>query len=141
MIGLPDVLAAAQRIAGAVHRTPVLTSRTLDDAVGAQVWLKAENLQRGGAFKLRGATNRIEGRSDDERDARRLAPSRPATTRRPSRIAARRAGLAATIVMPEDAPAAKLAATRGYGAEVVLYDRYGGGPRGDRRARSPPSAA
>jgi threonine dehydratase len=124
MIGLHDVRAAAQRIAGAVHRTPVLTSRTLDAAVGAQVWLKAENLQRGGAFKLRGATNRIEGRSADERDRGVCAVS-SGNHAQAVAIAARRAGLAATIVMPEDAPAAKLAATRGYGAEVVTYDRYG----------------
>ena len=92
--------------------------------MGAQVWLKAENLQRGGAFKLRGATNRIEGRSDDERDRGVCAVS-SGNHAQAVAIAAGRAGLSATIVMPEDAPAAKLAATRGYGAEVVTYDRYG----------------
>ena len=68
MIGLEDVRAASARIAGAVHRTPVLTSRTLDETTGARVFVKAENQQRGGAFKLRGATNRVEGRSDAERE-------------------------------------------------------------------------
>jgi threonine dehydratase len=124
VIGIDDVRAAARRIAPAVHRTPVLTSRTLDDEVGARVVLKAENLQRGGAFKLRGATNRIEGRSAEERD-RGVCAASSGNHAQAVALAARRAGLAATILMPEDAPEAKLDATRGYGAEVVTYDRYG----------------
>ena len=123
MIDLADVQAAAARIAGAVHRTPLLTSRTLDERLGARVFLKAENMQRGGAFKLRGATNRIEGRSDEERERGVCAVS-SGNHAQAVAIAARRAGLAATILMPEDAPAVKLAATRGYGAEVILFDRY-----------------
>lgn len=124
MIGIDDVRTAAARIAGAVHRTPVLTSRTLDEVTGAQVFVKAENQQRGGAFKLRGATNRVEGRSEAERERGVFAVS-SGNHAQAVAIAARRAGLPATILMPEDAPPAKLAATRGYGAEVVLYDRYG----------------
>jgi threonine dehydratase len=124
MIGLADVEAAAARIAGAVHRTPVLTSRTLDERIGARLFLKAENLQRGGAFKLRGATNRIEGRSPEERERGVCAVS-SGTHAQAVAIAAGRAGLPATILMPEDAPAAKLEATRGYGAEIVSFDRYG----------------
>jgi threonine dehydratase len=124
VIGFEDVEAAAARIAGAVHRTPVLTSRTLDARLAATTFLKAENLQRGGAFKLRGATNRIEGRSVEERDRGVCAVS-SGNHAQAVAIAAARAGLSATIVMPEDAPTAKLEATRAYGAEVVLYDRYG----------------
>ncbi len=95
MIELEDVRAAAGRIAGAVHRTPVLTSRTLDEATGARVFVKAENQQRGGAFKLRGATNRIEGRSDAGARPRRLRgvvgePRAGRGHRRAARGAARR---------------------------------------------------
>ena len=120
---LEDVERAAQRLAGVAHRTPVLTSRTLDERTGARVHLKAECFQRGGAFKFRGAFNKIS--SLDEAALRRgvLAYS-SGNHAQAVAIAAGLLGSRATIVMPEDAPAAKLDATRGYGAEVVPYDRW-----------------
>jgi threonine dehydratase len=118
-ISLEDVQAAAARIAGRAHRTPVVRSRTLDTRVGAPVALKAENLQRAGAFKFRGACNAVQAlrpagvcSASSGNHAQALA------------LAAREHGVAATILMPIDAPAAKRAATEGYGAEVVEFDRY-----------------
>jgi len=96
-----DVADAAERIAGAAHRTPVMTSRTADALTGANLFFKCENFQRMGAFKFRGAFH-----------AQAIA------------LSARIAGIKATIIMPEDAPAAKMEATRGYGGEVITYDRY-----------------
>ena len=123
VIELEDVERAAQRLAGVTHRTPVLTSRTLDERVGGQVHVKAECFQRGGAFKFRGAYNKIS--SLDENALRRgvLAYS-SGNHAQAVVIAAALLGSHATIVMPEDAPAAKLDATRGYGAEIVIYDRW-----------------
>jgi threonine dehydratase len=123
VIELADVERAAQRLAGVTHRTPVLTSRTLDARVGGQVHVKAESFQRGGAFKFRGAYNKIS--SLDESALRRgvLAYS-SGNHAQAVAIAAALLGSHATIVMPEDAPAAKLDATRGYGAEIVTYDRW-----------------
>ncbi len=123
MIELADVEAAARRLDGLAHRTPVLTSRTLDERVGAHVHLKAENLQRMGAFKFRGAANAIAALADDDRRRGILAFS-SGNHAQAVALAARLHGTSATIVMPEDAPAGKLAATRGYGAEVITYDRY-----------------
>ncbi|OZA87652.1 MAG: serine dehydratase [Polaromonas sp. 39-63-25] len=100
-----DVVAAAARIAGHAHRTPVLRSATADARWGAQFFFKCENFQRMGAFKFRGAFNALS-------HAQAVA------------LSARLLGMPALIVMPQDAPAAKLAATRGYGAEMVLYDRF-----------------
>src|ERR1700749_614741 len=122
-IQLEDVERAAERLAGGAHRTPVFTSRTLDELTGAHVAVKAECFQRGGAFKFRGAFNRIS--SLDRGALRRgvLAPS-SGNHAQAVAIAAALLGSHATIVMPEDAPAAKLEATRGYGAEVVPYDRW-----------------
>ena len=122
-IELEDVEAAAQRLAGVAHRTPVVTSRTLDERVGAQVHIKAECFQRGGAFKFRGAFNQIS--SLDEHALRRgVIAYSSGNHAQAVALAARLLGSRATIVMPEDAPAAKLDATRGYGAEVVPYDRW-----------------
>jgi threo-3-hydroxy-L-aspartate ammonia-lyase len=118
-----DVEAAAQRLAGIAHRTPVLTSRTLDGIAGASVHLKAENFQRGGAFKFRGAYNKIASLPDDVRSRGVLAFS-SGNHAQAVAIAAALLDARATIVMPEDAPQAKLDATRGYGAEVILYDRW-----------------
>lgn len=118
-----DVERAAGRLEGVAHRTPVLTSRTLDGIVGASVFLKAENLQRGGAFKFRGAYNRISAIPESERAAGVVAYSSGNHAQAVS-LAAALLGMRATILMPEDTPASKLAATRGYGAEVVTYDRY-----------------
>ena len=119
MIALADVQAAAARLAGVAHRTPVLTSRTLDDRTGSQVFLKAECLQRSGAFKFRGAYNKLA--TLPGRDVLAYSSGNHAQA---VALAARLLGVHATIVMPEDAPAAKLEATRGYGAEVVTYDRW-----------------
>lgn len=117
-----DVRAAADRLRGVVHRTPVVTSATLDRRAGTRVVLKAENLQRIGAFKIRGAYNRIAQLTPAERAAGVVAFS-SGNHAQGVALAARLLGVPATIVMPADAPAAKLAATRGYGAEVVTYDR------------------
>jgi threonine dehydratase len=117
-----DVRAAAQRLAGIAHRTPVVRSRTLDERVGASVFLKAENLQRMGAFKFRGAYNMLVQLDAAER-ARGVVAFSSGNHAQGVALAARLLGIRATIVMPTDAPQAKLAATRGYGAEVVLYDR------------------
>jgi threo-3-hydroxy-L-aspartate ammonia-lyase len=123
VIGYEDVEAAARRIEGVAHRTPVLTSRQLDEATGAQVFLKAENLQRIGAFKFRGAFNAVASLSGDERAAG-VATASSGNHAQALALAAALHGARATILMPEDAPANKLAATRGYGAEVIPFDRY-----------------
>jgi len=118
-----DVVAAAGRIAGHAHRTPVLTSRTLDAQLGAQVFLKCENLQRMGAFKFRGAFNALS-RLDPARRRAGVVAFSSGNHAQAIALAARILGIPATIVMPADAPAAKVEATRGYGGKVVLYDRY-----------------
>jgi threo-3-hydroxy-L-aspartate ammonia-lyase len=123
VIELADVQAAAQRLHGVAHRTPVLRSRTLDALAGASVYVKAECFQRGGAFKFRGAYNKIVSLPEEERERGVLAYSSGNHAQAVS-LAARLLGTSATIVMPEDSPAAKLEATRGYGAEIVTYDRY-----------------
>jgi threonine dehydratase len=118
-----DVRAAAARLDGIVHRTPVVTSATLDLRLGAQIFLKCENLQRAGAFKLRGAYNRIVQLDAGERERGVIAFS-SGNHAQGVALASALLGVPATIVMPSDAPQSKLAATRGYGAEVVLYDRH-----------------
>ena len=123
MIGLEDVRAAAGRLRGLAHRTPVLTSRHLDALTGARVFLKAENLQRTGSFKFRGAANAIACLDRRER-ARGVATVSSGNHAQALALAARLEGVRATILMPEDSPPGKLDATRGYGAEVVLFDRY-----------------
>jgi threo-3-hydroxy-L-aspartate ammonia-lyase len=123
LIELGDVQAAAQRLHGIAHHTPVLTSRTLDSLAEASVYVKAECFQRGGAFKFRGAYNKIASLPEKERAQGVLAYS-SGNHAQAVAIAAHLLGTTATIVMPEDAPAAKLEATRGYGAEIVMYDRF-----------------
>jgi threo-3-hydroxy-L-aspartate ammonia-lyase len=123
MLQFNDIELAAARIRGVAHRTPVLTSRTLDALVGAQVFMKAENLQRMGAFKFRGGYNAVSVLSDAQRAGGVVAFS-SGNHAQAVALAAQLHGCRATIVMPHDAPLLKLAATRGYGAEVVLYDRY-----------------
>ena len=123
MISIDDVRAAASRLEGVADRTPVLTSRTLDERVGARVHLKAECFQRGGAFKFRGAYNKISSLPPDAR-ARGVIAYSSGNHAQAVALAARLLGTEATIVMPEDAPPAKLEATRGYGAEIVTYDRW-----------------
>ena len=118
-----DVLAAAERIRGHAHRTPVLTSRTVDAQVGARVFFKAENLQRMGAFKFRGAFHAVSRFTPEQRRAGVVAFS-SGNHAQAVALAARILEIPATIVMPLDAPAGKVAATKGYGAQVVTYDRY-----------------
>jgi threonine dehydratase len=118
-----DVVAAAARIAGQAHRTPVLTSRTANEETGAQLFFKCENLQRMGAFKFRGAYNALAKFDADQRRAGVVAFS-SGNHAQAIALSARLLGMPATIVMPQDAPASKIAATRGYGAQVVTYDRY-----------------
>ncbi|NUZ04575.1 threo-3-hydroxy-L-aspartate ammonia-lyase [Piscinibacter koreensis] len=131
-----DVTAAAARLRGVAHRTPVLHSRTLDALVGAEVYLKAENFQRMGAFKFRGGYNAVNVLSDAQR-ARGVVAFSSGNHAQAVALAARLHGCPATILMPSDAPPLKLAATRGYGAEVIVYDRY----RDDRAALAEALAA
>ena len=118
-----DVIAAAQRLQGYAHQTPVFTSRTLDAETGAQVFIKCENLQRTGSFKFRGAFNALSQFDAQQRKAGVVAFS-SGNHAQGIALAAQLLGMPATIVMPADAPAAKVAATREYGASVVLYDRF-----------------
>ena len=118
-----DVAAAAARLQGHAHRTPVMRSRMLDQALGAEVYFKCENLQRMGAFKFRGAFNALSQFSPAQRRAGVVAFS-SGNHAQAIALSASLLGMSATIVMPHDAPAAKVAATRGYGGNVVLYDRY-----------------
>src|SRR5437016_10046210 len=119
---LDDVRAAAERLRGRVRRTPVLVSEALNDACGYTVHLKCENLQRAGSFKIRGALNKLLTLSDADR-ARGVVAFSSGNHAQGVALAARIVGTSAIICMPTDAPALKLEATRGYGAEVVLYDR------------------
>jgi len=126
MLQLPtydDVVQAAERIAGAAHRTPVVTSRTVNEEFGAEVFFKCENMQRMGAFKFRGGYNALARFSPEQRGAGVVAFS-SGNHAQAIALSARLLDIPATIIMPEDAPAAKVAATRGYGATVVTYDRY-----------------
>ncbi|WP_304304400.1 threo-3-hydroxy-L-aspartate ammonia-lyase [Pseudacidovorax intermedius] len=118
-----DVAAAAARLDGHAHRTPVTRSRTADEEVGAEVFFKCENLQRMGAFKFRGAFNALSKLDAAQRRAG-VAAFSSGNHAQAVALAARELGMPAAILMPEDAPAAKIAATRGYGGEVITYDRY-----------------
>jgi len=118
-----DVVAAAERIAGHAHKTPVITSRTVNEMLGAEVFFKCENLQRMGAFKFRGGFNALSRFDAAQRKAGVVAFS-SGNHAQAIALSARILGMPATIVMPQDAPAAKIAATRGYGGNVVTYDRY-----------------
>jgi threonine dehydratase len=124
-----DVEAAAARIAGVAHRTPVLTSRTADAMTGARLYFKAENLQRGGAFKFRGACNAI-AKLPEEAKGRGVVAFSSGNHAQAMAYAGRLSNVPTVIIMPHDAPAMKVAATRGYGAVIVQYDRY----REDREA-------
>jgi threonine dehydratase len=122
-IELDDVEAAARRLAGVVHRTPVITSRTLDTITGGRVHLKAECLQRSGSFKARGAYNRIVTLPPEVR-ARGVVAFSSGNHGQAVALMAGLLGVPATIVMPADTPPVKRDATRGYGAQIVCYDRY-----------------
>ena len=124
-----DVAAAARRLEGHAHRTPVLRSRTVDEELGATVFFKCENFQRMGAFKFRGAFNALSCFDAQQRKAGVVAFS-SGNHAQAIALSARLLGMPATIVMPHDAPAAKVAATQGYGGRIVFYDRY----REDREA-------
>jgi len=117
-----DVADAAERLAGHAHRTPVMTSRTVDERTGARVFFKCENFQRIGAFKFRGAYNAMSQLPPEERSRGVLAYS-SGNHAQAVALAGRMLGIRVVIVMPADAPSVKLEATRGYGAEVVLYDK------------------
>ena len=118
-----DVVAAAQRLEGHAHRTPVLTSRTVNEALGAEVFFKCEHLQRMGAFKFRGGFNALSKFDAGQRERGVVAFS-SGNHAQAIALSATLLGIPATIVMPEDAPAMKIAATKGYGGNVVTYDRY-----------------
>jgi threonine dehydratase len=118
-----DVIAAATRIDGQAHKTPVVTSRTFNDMLGAEVFFKCENLQRMGAFKFRGAFNALSRFDEAQRKAGVVAFS-SGNHAQAVALSARILGIPATIVMPHDAPATKVLATKGYGGNVVVYDRY-----------------
>jgi len=126
-VSFDDVVAAAERIRGLAHRTPVVTSRTLDERLSARLFLKCENLQRAGAFKFRGAYNAVARLSSEER-ARGVLAYSSGNHAQAIALASRLVGARSTIVMPQDAPPAKRRATEGYGARVVAYD-----PQTDRR--------
>ena len=128
-LDLGDVRRAAARLDRVAHRTPVLTSTAVDALVGAQVRFKAETFQRGGAFKFRGAYNALASLDEDVR-ARGVCAASSGNHAQAVTLAARLFGVPAVILMPQDAPALKRAATEGYGAEVVTFDRY----RDDREA-------
>jgi threonine dehydratase len=118
-----NVQAAAKRIERSAHRTPVMTSRTADECTGASLFFKCENFQRAGAFKFRGACNAISALSPAQRQRGVVAYS-SGNHAQAMALASQLQGVPATIVMPNDAPVMKVAATRGYGANVVSYDRY-----------------
>ena len=122
--GIDDVRRAAARLDGVAHRTPVVRSRTLDELLGARIALKAEGLQRAGAFKFRGAYNAVATLTEAEPSLRGVCAASSGNHAQALALAARLCGTRATILMPHDAPAAKRAATEGYGAEVIGFDRY-----------------
>ena len=122
MLTIETINEATERIRGRVHRTPVVTSRSFNEATGKEVFFKCENLQRAGAFKIRGATNKILSLSDEEK-GRGVAAFSSGNHAQAVALASREAGIRAVIAMPNDAPKAKVAATRAYGAEIIFYDR------------------
>lgn len=121
-VSYSDIEAAAKRLDGIVHRTPVVTSRTLDEVCGCQVYLKCENLQRMGAFKIRGAYNALCRLSDAQKE-RGVITFSSGNHAQATALSGRLLGVPTVVVMPQDAPAVKRAATEGYGAQVLAYDR------------------
>src|SRR6266566_3289587 len=121
--GFADVQDAARQIAGVAHRTPIVTSRTLNDRTSAHVYFKCEQLQRGGAFKFRGAYNALSRLPEDER-RRGVVTFSSGNHAQAVALAGQRLGIPRVIVMPADAPAVKREATAAYGAEIVTYDRH-----------------
>ncbi|HKP83414.1 MAG TPA: threonine/serine dehydratase [Pyrinomonadaceae bacterium] len=123
MLNIETIEAARERISSRIHRTPVLTSHQFNEAAGKEVFFKCENFQRAGAFKIRGATNKIQSLTTAEKQ-RGIVAFSSGNHAQAVALAGREAGVRVLVAMPEDAPAAKVAATRGYGAEVVFYDRH-----------------
>jgi threonine dehydratase len=123
LVTYADVVAAAGRIRGHAHRTPVMRSRKLDEQFGAQLYFKCENLQRAGAFKFRGAFNALSRFNEQQRRGGVVAFS-SGNHAQAIALSAKLLGMPATIVMPTDAPTVKVAATREYGGHIVTYDRY-----------------
>jgi threonine dehydratase len=117
------IQAAHERISSRIHRTPVVTSRQFNEVAGKQVFFKCENLQRAGAFKIRGATNKIRSLTDDEK-SRGIVAFSSGNHAQAVALAGREAGVRVLVAMPEDAPKMKVAATRRYGAEIIFYDRH-----------------
>ncbi len=122
MLTIELIQQARKRIAGRIHRTPVVTSRLFNEVAGRDVFFKCENLQRAGAFKIRGATNKILSLTDEEK-RRGVVAFSSGNHAQAVAVAAGEAGVRALVAMPEDAPKAKVAATRAYGAEIIFYDR------------------
>src|SRR6476469_4171091 len=122
MLTINMINEAAARIRGGVHRTPVITSRSFNEVTGKEVFFKCENLQRAGAFKIRGATNKIRSLTNEEKK-RGVAAFSSGNHAQAVALASREAGVRAVVAMPDDAPKAKVAGTREYGAAIVFYDR------------------
>jgi len=122
MLNLEKIQEAAARIEGHIHRTPVITSRLFNERAGCEVFFKCENLQRAGAFKIRGATNKILSLTEAEK-CRGVAAFSSGNHAQAVALASREAGVGAVIAMPDDAPRSKVEATRQYGAEIIFYDR------------------
>src|ERR1044072_8244762 len=119
---------ARERLSSRIHRTPVISSRQFDEVAGKEVFFKCENLQRAGAFKIRGATNKIRSLTDEEK-SRGIVAFSSGNHAQAVALAGREAGVRVLVAMPEDAPKMKVAATRDYGAEIIFYDRH----KADRR--------
>lgn len=115
--------AARERISSRIHRTPVITSRQFNEVAGKEVFFKCENFQRAGAFKIRGATNKIQSLTDEEKQ-RGIVAFSSGNHAQAVALAGREAGVRVLVAMPDDAPKMKVAATRAYGAEIIFYDRH-----------------
>src|SRR5215813_1772072 len=123
MLNFNSITQAAERITGRVHRTPVMTSHSFNEVAGAQVFFKCENLQRAGAFKARGATNKILSLSDEEKRRGVIAVS-SGNHAQAVALAAREAGVRAVVCIPDDAPKMKVAGMRNYGADIRVFNRH-----------------
>lgn len=122
MLTIDMINAARDRITSRIHRTPVITSRLFNEVAGKQVFFKCENFQRAGAFKIRGASNKIQSLTHDEKQ-RGIVAFSSGNHAQAVALAGREAGVRVVVAMPDDAPKAKVAATRDYGAEIIFYDR------------------
>jgi threonine dehydratase len=123
MLTIETIKAARDRISSRIHRTPVITSRLFNEVAGKQVFFKCENLQRAGAFKIRGATNKIQSLTPEEKQ-RGIVAFSSGNHAQAVALAGRESGVRVVVAMPDDAPKMKVAATRDYGAEIIFYDRH-----------------